>query len=378
MVPAEPKPRLRILGARGIPASYGGFETFAQDLALYLVARGWDVIVYCQDDGGEAVREETWRGIRLIHIPVRSEGAKGSIAFDWKSTWHASREPDLVLNLGYNTALFFLILRCRGVRNVVNFGGIDWTRRKWSLPVRVWFYVNHLFACWCSNHLVADHPRIQDFLESRPFVCPRKITMIPYGAEPVDGSDRDVLAKLGLVADRYVFVIARSEPGHSLIDIMEAWSRREREEVLVVVGPYHPEKNRFHRRVMAAASDSVRFLGAVFDQQIVQTLRAGARLYIHGHHHGGTNPSLVEALAASSAVLAHDNPFNRWVATEDAAEFFSGPDACAAALDRLLTDDARLEAMRKAARARFEAAFTQDIILGAYEELLRAWLPGGS
>ena len=102
--------KIRILGTRGVPAAHGGFETFAEHLALYLVQRGWEVTVYCQEDGPGAVFEDTWEGIHRIRMPVAASGASGTIVFDWQSTLHASRSQGLVLTLGYNTAVFCALL----------------------------------------------------------------------------------------------------------------------------------------------------------------------------------------------------------------------------------------------------------------------------
>ena len=129
---------LRILGTRGIPAQHGGFETFAQHLALYLSDHDWEVIVYCQDEGSGAAYENTWSNVSLIHIPVKSKGAFGTIEFDWKSTLHASKGKDLILTLGYNTAIFCFLYRLKGIINIINMDGIEWKRDKWSFIERTW------------------------------------------------------------------------------------------------------------------------------------------------------------------------------------------------------------------------------------------------
>ncbi|MFP6598954.1 MAG: DUF1972 domain-containing protein, partial [Deltaproteobacteria bacterium] len=131
-------PSLSILGCRGIPARHGGFETFAEGLALYLSAKGWRVTVYCQADGKRGTNENEWRGIRLIEIGVRQSGPLGTVLFDLFSTLHAVREGGPVLTLGYNTSPFFLLYRLRGVANVVNMDGLEWKRSKWSWWQRAW------------------------------------------------------------------------------------------------------------------------------------------------------------------------------------------------------------------------------------------------
>ncbi|CAN7363888.1 DUF1972 domain-containing protein [Duganella sp. LjRoot269] len=357
---------LRILGTRGVPASHGGFETFAEHLALYLVKRGWDVTVYCQDDGGSAVYEDSWRDVRRVHIPVRRGGAAGTIEFDWKATLHSAREPGLVLTLGYNTAVFGLWYRFKGLTNLFNMDGIEWRRQKWGAVARTWFYLNEWAGAWLGNHLIADHPHIKKHLSSR--VQADKITTIAYGADRITQADAAVLAPYGLEADRYAILIARAEPENSILEAVQAWSARPRGMPLVVLGKYDPG-HAYQRAVQQAASDEVKFIGAVYEPAAVQALRLYARLYVHGHQVGGTNPSLVEALGAGNPVLAHDNPFNRWVAGPQAA-YFSGAAGAAAQLDQILDDSARLAAMRAGSLERHAAEFTWEQILGDYETLL--------
>jgi hypothetical protein len=154
------KKSLRILGTRGIPAQHGGFETFAQQLALYLVNHGWKVTAYCQSTGSGDSYEDSWNGIKLMHIPVKQTGAKSTIIFDWKSTLHASHYNDLILTLGYNTAIFCVLYRLKGIINLINMDGIEWKRDKWSFPERIWLLLNEFAGCWLGNHLIADHPEI--------------------------------------------------------------------------------------------------------------------------------------------------------------------------------------------------------------------------
>jgi len=361
------KPHLSILGIRGIPAAHGGFETFAEHLALYLVQRGWQVTVYCQLDTDGKVYEDQWHGVRRINIPVKGSGSGSSVIFDWKAIKLAARERNgVVLTLGYNTALFCARLRLAGIKNVINMDGIEWKRAKWSSLAKTWFWLNDWAGCWLGNHLIADHPEIKKHLATR--TRSDKVTTIAYGSAPISSADISPLTTLGLEPGKFVTVIARPEPENSLLEIVSAFSQQRRGQPLVVLGNYdrsHP----YQLTVLEAASDEVRFVGAIYDKQIVACLRFHCSLYIHGHQVGGTNPSLVEALGAGNAVLAHDNRFNRWVAGEHAA-YFNTAQQCADALTRLLNDATRLQKMRDASRERHRLEFTFDKIHGAYETLL--------
>ena len=364
--------KISILGTRGIPAQHGGFESFAEKLSLYLAKLGWQVTVYCQETGNGDIWESEWKGVQRIHVPVRQDGALGTIIFDLKATVYALQYDGLFLTLGYNTAVFNLLQRIRGQTNVINMDGIEWRRDKWGVIAKTWFWLNERIGCWVGNHLVADHPRIKDHLATR--VSADKITMIPYGGDEVLQADPSLLQPYGLEPGRYSIIIARPEPENSFLEMVRAFSCTRRDHTLVVLGNFDPKQNDYHQQVMDAASNEVIFPGAIYYAPVVQALRFYSRFYLHGHRVGGTNPSLVEALGAGCAVIAHDNHFNRWVAGEEAA-YFANEAACAQLFNQLLTDDARLEKMRAASRREFQARFTWEHILSQYETLLTQWYP---
>lgn len=361
--------RVSILGTRGIPGRYGGFETFAEQLALYLREHGWEPTVYCQQIGrGGALQHDEWRGVKRVLIEVAQDTPFGSMVFDLKAVLHAlSTSAPLVLTLGYNTAILCLLYRMKGVFNVINMDGLEWKRDKWRWPARVWLWFNERCGCWFADHLIADHPEIQNYFRKR--IPPEKMTMIPYGARAVTRADETILARWGLKKNGYALIIARPEPENSILEIMRAFGRRLRGVRLVVLGNYHPDKNAFHRQIISAASSEVLFLGAIYDEPVTDALRFFTRLYIHGHKVGGTNPSLVEAMGAGAAVLAHDNIFNRW-AGGAGVQYFSDEESCALRLDQLLAPAADLSAMRSASHARFRQYFTLDSVLHQYERLL--------
>ncbi|MDD2894087.1 MAG: DUF1972 domain-containing protein [Halothiobacillaceae bacterium] len=363
--------KLIITGIRGVPATHGGFETFAENLTLFLVNKGWSVDVYCQESKTEypSIFESEWCGVRRIHIPVHGKGAKATVLFDYLSIKHASGMNGLVLTLGYNTAIFNALLRVKGIKNVINMDGIEWKRAKWSWYEKAWLYMNERAACLIGHHLIADHPAIAQHLGSR--TRDDKITMIPYGARSVASADASLITTFGIHPKSYAVLIARPEPENSIYEIVKAFSSKTRGMSLVVLGRYD-EDNTYHQKVIQAASHEVRFVGAVYEHAILDALRFHAALYIHGHTVGGTNPSLIEALGAGQAILAHDNPFNRWVVGEGAA-FFRDETTCSELLDKLLKDTTLLDMMAVASRRRYAEEFTWDNILLQYEKLLSRW-----
>lgn len=361
--------RVLILGTRGVPAAHGGFESFAEKLALFLVDRGWRVTVYCQQDV-ETVSQrfitDTWRGVERITVQVAEKGARGTIAFDWYSTEHASHEEGVALVLGYNTAFFLSVLRLRGKKMLINMDGIEWKRPKWSAPVRAWFYLNEWAGAWLGHRLVADHPAIEDHLATRRFRG--DIAMIPYGGDEVTAAPVAPVAALGLVPQNYLISIARIEPDNSILEMVQAFSRQPRGAKLVVLGKFEAD-NAYHEEVKGAASSEVLFPGAIYDKIAVQALRFHARAYCHGHTVGGTNPSLVESLWCGNAVLAHRNRFNLWTAGPEQF-FFADTDECERMIARILGDDIAVARAGRMARMRAATDFVWTDILAAYEREL--------
>ncbi len=356
-----------LLGIRGIPASHGGFETFAEYLSLYLVARGWSVTVYCQEDGAGSIYYSEWEGVKRIHIPVKSTGPLGTIIFDFKSVMHSLRYNGVFLTLGYNTAIFNVLHRVFLKKNIINMDGIEWKRKKWGFAARTWFWLNERIGCWTGNVLVADHPEIENHLARR--VSRDKITMIPYGGKQIETANVSLLSRFEIEKNSYALVVARPEPENSILEIVQAFSRSKRGGKLVVLGNYEPDSNSYHQKILESASNQVLFPGAIYESATVDALRFFCRFYVHGHQVGGTNPSLVEALGAGNAVLAHDNKFNRWV-VKDGAIYFNDIDSASNAFSHLFNDNEIIAKLRSVSRKNFKSNFQWDNILKQYESLL--------
>jgi glycosyltransferase involved in cell wall biosynthesis len=371
------KRKVLILGTRGIPGNHGGFETFAERLSLYLVQQGWEVSVYCQSNErhGKRILRQKWRGIDLIHIPCRNKGAFWSILFDFQSTLHALNESGVVLVFGYNTAIFSLLYRLKQRITITNMDGMEWLRDKWNGIQKSWLFLNERCGVWFSDRIIADHPKIADYYV-KSGVKTEKIATIPYGTEAIGQPNPELLKPYQIERDRYALVIARPEPENSILEIVTAFSRQKRGYQLVILGRYLPETISYHAKVLAAASDEVKFVGGIYDKDIVDSLRYYARIYVHGHTVGGTNPSLVEALAAGTPVLAHNNDFNLWVAGKKAS-YFSNEAECAQEFTRLLDDSEQLQAMRTASWERYHQQFADNQDLKAYENLLLSFINQG-
>jgi glycosyltransferase involved in cell wall biosynthesis len=363
---------LVIMGIRGVPAAHGGFETFAARLAPWLVRNGWKVTVYCEEPFRCTPYESEWHGVRRVHIGFGPDSAVNSVKFDWACINHAlgeSERPPLVLTLGYNTAVFGLRLRRAGITHVINMDGIEWARSKWGPLAKAWLYLNDWGGCLGASHLIADHPEIARHLRTR--VADPRISMIPYGTDLVEHADPTPLAALGVEPGGFMTLIARPEPENSVLEIVRAFSAKPRGRKLVVLGRLAPDVIAYHADVMRAASGEVLFPGAIYDAGVLAALRRHGLAYLHGHRVGGTNPSLLEAMGAGNAAIAHDNRFNRWV-VRDGALYFSDTATCTEAIDRLLADPALRQKLGQANTDAAKTRFSWPLVLSQYEMTLAA------
>lgn len=360
------RPHLNILGTRGVPASHGGFETFAERLALYLVSQGVSVTVYCQSDGPIDLqgREDYWKGIHRVHFGTKRTGCVGTMEFDLACVRHVLDRPGVDLVLGYNTAIFNVLQRLKGRQVYMNMDGIEWKRAKWSKPIKAWFFLNEIIGSNLSNVPIADHPEIGKHVKRR---CRSTPVVIPYGGDLVSAADEKPVKELGLVPGRYFVSIARIEPENSILEMVQAFLAADTDMDLIVLGRFDPD-NAYHRKVRAAGGTRVIFPGGIYEDDRVKALRYHARAYFHGHQVGGTNPSLVEALGAGNAVIAHDNKFNRWTAGEG-QRYFDSIKSCTDHIKVLASDDMALHIARLAARARHKTEFRWADVLAQYQSL---------
>lgn len=339
---------------------HGGFETFAERLALYMHAQGWDVTVYCVSETKR--KSDQWNGIHRVFIQPAFKGPLGTLIFDAKAMLHCLlQKKSLMLTLGYNSGLLNFIPCLFRRRQIINMDGVEWKRGKWSKFYKAAFYFNYWCAGLAANRLIADNPGIEKILKWH--FKPAKTIMIPYGADKIESADVSFLEKFKLKPKKYAIVIARPEPENQILEIVRTWSLKKRGLKLVVLGKFDP-LNVYHRAIIMTASSEVLFPGAIYDMETVKALRFYAHLYIHGHSVGGTNPSLVEALGAGNTIIAHDNVYNRWVAGS-AAFYFRNKRELEILLDEMPSNE------RNMAYDRVAEAFTWDKVLEKYLELIQ-------
>jgi len=245
--------------------------------------------------------------------------------------------------------------------------GIEWKRDKWNSLAKIWFFINEKFACYFAHHLIADNPHIENYLHK--YVTPHKITMIPYGGESINQPNESLLRTYGLQKHLFSLFIARPEPENKILEIVRSFSIKPRDTKLVILGDYSMSTCAFQATVLESASEDVIFLGAIYDKCTVGTLRYYCKFYIHGHSVGGTNPSLVEALGAGSAIIAHGNKYNRWV-TGNGCIYFSDENDLEKIFDNEYYDDFKYRDNKLNSNNQFLNYFQWTFIFDEYLNLL--------
>lgn len=365
--------KIAILGTRGIPANYGGFETFAEELSARLVARGHDVVVYGRSNH-IAYREPRFRGVRVKYLPTIPHKYLDTVAHTFLSTLHVmltERRLDVILYCNAANAIFSFWPRLLGVRTAINVDGLERQRKKWNALGRAWYRVSEWMATFLPDGIVSDAEVIRAYYRS---AYGRDSWFIPYGADAQRDESTTVLDKLGLAPDDYFLYVSRLEPENNALLVAQAFAQVKTAKKLVVVGtaPYASE---YIARLKATGDARVLFPGAIYGDGYRQ-LQSHAFAYIQATEVGGTHPALIEAMGRGCATAYLNTPENTEVAGDAALAFARSPESCAAAMTRLLDDNALRGELRERARARIAERYNWETVTSQYEELFRQLAAG--
>ncbi len=356
------------MGTRGVPASYGGFETAVEEIGKRLAARGYDITVYCRNPGQTLTEYE---GMHLVNLPAVRHRMAETLSHTSLSTARAiiKDKPDVALMLNAGNAPLLKPLKAAGIPVAIHLDGLESKREKWRGAGARYYRWAEKVAVKQGDEVIADAQSIADHVRA---TYHRDCVVIPYGAEVIEpGADR--LDELGLIRRDYHLIVARLEPENHVLEAVHGYTISEETRPLLVVGsaPYSQWYiDRIHE--VAADSPAIRMLGGVYDQELLDQLYANARTYIHGHSVGGTNPSLLRAMGAGAPVLAFDCEFNREV-TDGAAFFWRDADSLASILDEVAEGevDAELTEFAQQGRTRIAEHYQWDSVTDGYEALVQ-------
>ena len=358
--------RVAFLGTRGVPATYGGFETAVEEIGKRLAGRGYEVTVYCRNPGQTLTEYE---GMRLVNLPAIRHRMTETLSHTTVSAAHAvlKDRPDVALVLNAGNAPLLRPLRAAGIPVAVHLDGLEANREKWRGAGAAYYRWAEKSAVRGANEVIADAQAISEHVAQR---YGRQSRVIPYGAE-VMTPPADRLSELDLVRRDFHLVVARMEPENHVLEAIHAYRVCDETRPLVVVGSAPYSQWYLNKVQQAAADDSrIRLLGALYDAPLLNQLYGNCRTYIHGHSVGGTNPSLLRAMGAGAPVLAFDCEFNREVTAEQ-AYFWRDAGQLADLFDEIADDEIDLETFSTAGRERVAQNYQWEAVTDAYEDLIR-------
>lgn len=357
--------RIAILGTRGVPASYGGFETFAEQLSTRLAARGHEVTVYCRSHYVSPRRLE-YHGVRLEVLPTLRHKYTDTIVHTFLSALHAMpKRFDVALVCNAANAPFTPFLRLAGTPVALNVDGLEHKRRKWGLLGRSYYMLAERLATWLPSEVVTDARVIQDYYSAHYGVSS---TMIAYGADVERRADPQTIKRWGVEPEGYVLYVSRLEPENNAALVVEAFKRVKTNKRLLVVGdaPYARDYIDSVRR-LAADDPRIIFTGFVFGEDY-RALQQNAAAYVHATEVGGTHPALLEAMGYGNCVLTLDTPENLET-VGDAALTYADAESLATQLTQVLADTQKILLYRGRAQRRILARYTWDQVVDEYEQL---------
>lgn len=314
--------RIAILGTRGIPNYYGGFEQFAEYFSVYLAEKGHEV--YCYNSHNHKFQEKQFKGVSIIHQydPEYKFGTFGQFIYDFNCILDSrKRNFDIILQLGYtsNSIWFFLLPKKPII--ITNMDGVEWKRSKYSRPVQQFLKFAERLAAMSSDYLISDSLGIQKFLKQR---YKKESTYIAYGANLFNEPNELILSQYDVSKESYNMIMARFEPENNLEMVLEGVALNKDDNTPILVIGNHNTRYGEYLKSRYNENSNIRFLGGIYNIDHLNNLRYFSNLYFHGHSVGGTNPSLLEAMASQALIIAHNNDFNKGVLKEN-SYYFSNP-----------------------------------------------------
>lgn len=313
--------KIAILGTRGIPNHYGGFEQFAEFFSVYLLQKGHNV--YCYNSHNHPYQEKTFNGVNLIYQndPEHKYGTFGQFIYDYNCIMDSrKRDFDIILQLGYtsNSVWYFLLPKKPII--ITNMDGLEWKRTKYSKPVQQFLKFAERLAAISSDYLVSDSLGIKKFLQEK---YKKESTYIAYGAHPFSNPNEEILSQYNVEKEKFNMIMARFEPENNLDMVLQGVALDEDQTPILVIGKHETKYGEYLKNKFKD-NKNIRFLGGIYNIEHLDNLRYFSKLYFHGHSVGGTNPSLLEAMASKALIAAHNNDFNKGILKEN-GYYFSNP-----------------------------------------------------
>jgi glycosyltransferase involved in cell wall biosynthesis len=358
--------RIALLGTRGIPANYGGFETFAEELSTRLALIGHSVAVYCR----ERPQESPWRGVELRYLPTIRHKYFDTLAHTCLSTLHLLfHRCDVALYCNAANAIFTILPRLAGMPVALNVDGIERKRKKWNRLAKAWYLLSERLATFLPNEVVTDAQAIAGYYQER---YRKRTHFIPYGADAGKIETQYALRELGLEPGRYFLYVSRMEPENHALEVRQAFEQVRTDMKLALIGDA-PYAANYVRQVRATTDPRMVIPGAIYGRRY-QELGSHCFAYIHGTTVGGTHPALIEAMGRGALVLYRDTPENREVA-EGAGIPFGENDLTQRIENVLAMKEEERDELRRHAVERVFERYSWDAVTADYVRLFQKLAP---
>ncbi|MCD6089875.1 MAG: DUF1972 domain-containing protein [Bacteroidales bacterium] len=360
--------RIGVLGTRGIPNRYSGYEQFAEYFSQYMVQKGHDVSVY--SSSLHSYQHKEFQGVKLIHQtdPEDRLGTFGQFIYDFNCIRDSRKQNfDLLLLLGYTSSSVWGWLLPKKTIIVSNMDGLEWKRTKYNWAVRKFLKFAEYLAIKTSHYYIADSKGIQSYLSKKYGIHSEYIA---YGVHAEQKLDDKLFKQLDLKSGNYNMLIARMEPENNIETILDGAVNSAKNQPFIVIGN---SENAFGKKIQRKylINKNIRFVGPIYDLPSLNYLREHSNLYFHGHSVGGTNPSLLEAMASKACICAHDNPFNRSILGDGGFYFQNALD-----ITQLINSGVTLNCSKRKKQnyKNVQENFSWDKINSTYETFLESCL----
>ena len=356
--------KIAILGTRGIPNHYGGFEQFAEYLSVGLVNKGHDVTVY--NSHTHPYKEDNYKGVNIKHVydPENKIGTAGQFIYDLLCIKDTRKNNfDIILQLGYTSSSVFFDLHPKNSLIVTNMDGLEWKRTKYSTKVQKFLQWAESLAVKKSDYLISDSIGIQNYLKEK---YNKESKYIAYGSYVIEQYNDKTCQEYNVEEYNYDMLIARLEPENSIEVILNGVAQSTIKRKFLIIGKHETKYGEYLKNKFKDNQNIV-FVGAIYNQSQLNDLRCYSNIYFHGHTVGGTNPSLLEAMGSKVLICANDNEFNSAILGVDAFYFKNSTD-----VSKYLDSVTKKEYMKLIDKniEKIKAIYQWDIIIEQYEKFL--------
>jgi Glycosyltransferase len=359
--------KIALIGTRGIPANYGGFETCAEEIAVGLVEKGHDITVYCRY-GNAPGNPKSYKGVKLIYTPAIKTKQLGTLSHAFFSVLHAMfRKNDVLMIFNAGNSINCILPRIVGKKIAINVDGLEWKRRKWGNFAKKYFLFAERLSSKISHRVVSDARAIQKYYDET-YKCPS--TFIAYGAKIETAENPAVLDAYGVKTGEYFFVASRLEPENNADITVKAFEKVKTDKKLLIAGGAN-YKSAFITELMKTTDQRIKFLGPIYTPGHIKELHCGAYAYIHGNEVGGTNPALLKALGYGNCVLSFNGVYNTEVVGDAALLYEKSLEDLREKIQYIVDHPEVAKEYRKKAVERIKECYTWDKITDGYERMFK-------